>query len=89
MLSKCLLSDFTNEQESECLKRERASVKEISGFRKGSWEKHSPDIYSPQASQFWFAGQIGAPLTLVSVYLQGSLEAAWKLIQYLEETICL
>lgn len=71
------------------MKRAREGVKATSGFRKHSWEKHSPDIYSPPAFQFWFAGQMGARLTLTSMYLQDSLEAAWELIQRLEEIICL
>lgn len=80
----CLLKGFVNEQKNECLKRERARVKEIS-----RWEKRSPDIYSPQASLFWFAGQIGSPLTLVSLYLQDSLKDTWELIRHLKEIICL
>lgn len=46
-------------------------------------------IYSPRVSRFCFAGQMGAPLTLISMYLQDNPEAAWELIQHLEEIICL
>lgn len=63
-----------------------------SGSERNLWlwkVEHRPGIYSPQASLFWFAGQMGALVTLMSVYLQDSLEASGQLIQHLKEIICL